>query len=184
MTPIDRTELRRLSTAATPGPWTIHTEEVCSPIVAAMELSKLVHGSVFVPVLPMVVGSNGLATAVTGCGPTSVANAAYIAAASPDVVLALLDSIRRADELEAQQSETIVHQAGEIARLLADLDALRVRLAEVEKDAARGRFMIDNGCWHRGDEQTHLAVLVPQGSDLSCYAMREAAIDAAMKEQA
>ena len=41
-------ELRRLATEATPGPWTIHTEEVCSPIVAAMELSKLVHGSVFV----------------------------------------------------------------------------------------------------------------------------------------
>lgn len=38
-------ELRRLATEATPGPWTIHTEEVCSPIVAAMELSKLVHGS-------------------------------------------------------------------------------------------------------------------------------------------
>lgn len=93
----DYTELRRLATEATPGPWTIHTEEVCSPIVAAMELSKLVHGSVFVPVLPMVVGSNGLATAVTGCGPTSVANAAYIAATSPDVVLALLDALDRKD---------------------------------------------------------------------------------------
>lgn len=91
-------ELRRLATEATPGPWTIHTEEVCSPIVAAMELSKLVHGSVFVPVLPMVVGSNGLATAVTGCGPTSVANAAYIAAASPDVVLALIDRLAEVEK--------------------------------------------------------------------------------------
>lgn len=91
-------ELRRLATEATPGPWTIHTEEVCSPIVAAMELSKLVHGSVFVPVLPMVVGSNGLATAVTGCGPTSVANATYIAAASPDVVLALIDRLAEVEK--------------------------------------------------------------------------------------
>ena len=106
----DYTELRRLATEATPGPWTIHTEEVCSPIVAAMELSKLVHGSVFVPVLPMVVGSNGLATAVTGCGPTSVANAAYIAAASPDIVLALL----------------------------ADLDALRTLITKLH--AAKGRY--------------------------------------------
>lgn len=91
-------ELRRLATEATPGPWTIHTEEVCSPIVAAMELSKLVHGIVFVPVLPMVVGSNGLATAVTGCGPTSVANAAYIAATSPDVVLALIDRLAEVEK--------------------------------------------------------------------------------------
>lgn len=114
MTPTNHEELRRLATEATPGPWTIHTEEVCSPIVAAMELSKLVHGSVFVPVLPMVVGSNGLATAVTGCGPTSVANAAYIAAVSPDAILALL----------------------------ADLDALRTRLAEVEKDGRAIRRML------------------------------------------
>ena len=91
-------ELRRLATEATPGPWTIHPEEVCSPIVAATALSKLVHGSVFVPVLPMVVGSNGLATAVTGCGPTSVANAAYIAAASPDVVLALIDRLAEVEK--------------------------------------------------------------------------------------
>ena len=57
-------------------------------------------------------------------------------------------------------------------------------LAECERlraDAERGRYMIENGCWHRGDAQTHLAVLVPPGSDLSCYAMREVAIDAARK---
>ena len=81
-------------------------------------------------------------------------------------------------------SPTLV-AAGAVGQAMQqEIDALRTRLVEVEKDAARGRFMIDNGCWHRGDEQTHLAVLVPQGSELSCYAMREAAIDAAMKEQA
>ena len=62
----------------------------------------------------------------------------FQAAASPDVVLALLDSIRRADELEAQQSETIVYQAGEIARLLADLDALRTLIVKLH--AAKGRY--------------------------------------------
>ncbi len=94
---VDYTELKAKAEAATPGPWTVHTEEVDSPIIAAMELSKLVHGSVFTPVLPMVVGNNGLATAITGCGPTSSDNAAFIAAASPDVVLAL---IARIAELE------------------------------------------------------------------------------------
>ena len=51
------------------------------------------------------------------------------------------------------------------------------------KDAERGRFMIKNGCWLRGEEQTHLAVLVPQGLGLSCYVTREAAIDAAIASQ-
>jgi len=96
---IDTKNLRVLAEAATPGPWTIYTDEVISPIVAAMELSKLAHGSVFTPVLPMVVGSNGLVTAVTGCGPTSVANADFIAACSPDVLLALLDALERKDRL-------------------------------------------------------------------------------------
>ena len=61
----------------------------------------------------------------------------------------------------------------------AEVDRMRVNAAALRKDAERGRHMIEHGCWHRGEEQTHLAVLVPQGSDLSCYAMREAAIDAA-----
>ena len=100
---IDTKHLRTLAEAATPGPWTIYTDEVISPIVAAMELSKLAHGSVFTPVLPMVVGSNGLVTAVTGCGPTSVANADFIAACSPDVVLALLDALERKDNLLREQ---------------------------------------------------------------------------------
>lgn len=60
-----------------------------------------------------------------------------------------------------------------ILALLDERDALQA-------DAARGRYMIENGCWHRGEEQTHLAVLVPQGSDLSCLATRRNAIDAAM----
>ena len=104
---IDTKNLRTLAEAATPGPWTIHTEEVMSPIVAAMELSKLAHGSVFTPVLPMVVGSNDLCTAVTGCGPTGVSNAAYIAACSPDVVLALLDALERKDRVLREALEAI-----------------------------------------------------------------------------
>lgn len=126
-------ELRRLATEATPGPWTIHTEEVCSPIVAAMELSKLVHGSVFVPVLPMVVGSNGLATAVTGCGPTSVANAAYIAATSPDVVLGLLGDIDRLTERTTGQLD--------IRKYAEQLHALITKL-----HAAKGRYHTQQAC--------------------------------------
>lgn len=132
-------ELRRLATEATPGPWTIHTEEVCSPIVAAMELSKLVHGSVFVPVLPMVVGSNGLATAVTGCGPTSVANAAYIAATSPDVVLALIDRLAEVEKdgrsIRRMLCVSVAHMPymddGEASD--QEIDFLRYSPADIEK---------------------------------------------------
>jgi len=60
-------------------------------------------------------------------------------------------------------------------------DALRAEVERLREDAGRGRYMIANGGWYRSDEQTRLSVLVPHGSDLSCRAMREAAIDAARK---
>ena len=67
-----------------------------------------------------------------------------------------------------------------VSRMDKQIAELERQLAECQKDAERGRYMIKNGAWHRGEEQTHLAVLVPQGSDLSCYAMRQQAIDAAI----
>ena len=46
-------------------------------------------------------------------------------AASPDVVLALLDDLRRSEELVEQLTETTLWQAGEIARLLDENKRLR-----------------------------------------------------------
>ena len=88
---------------------------------------------------------------------------------------------KRVEELEAQL---------ELERKMTDIKAIDVQhvvsgleaqLAEAQADAERGRFMIANGGWYRSEEQTHLAVLVPHGSDLSCVAMRRDAIDTAMK---
>lgn len=63
--------------------------------------------------------------------------------------------------------------------------ALRAEVERMRKDAARGKYMIAHSAWHRSDEEksTTMVVSVPYGSDLSCYAMREAAIDAAMKKE-
>ena len=73
------------------------------------------------------------------------------------------------------------------AELVAALyyDRLAAENAELKRDADRGRYMLKHGSWYRNDDekQTRMAVLVPYGNDLSCYATREAAIDAAMKEQ-
>lgn len=63
-----------------------------------------------------------------------------------------------------------------------EIRSLRQQLAERNADAERGRFLIEHGRWHRSDEQTHLAVLVARESDLSCYAMRESAIDSAIAQ--
>ena len=83
-----------LEAGPTAGPWSVFSQPVISPIVAAMELAQLAHGSEFRPVLPMVVGGPlELCTATTGCGPTSETNAAYIAAADPATIAALLAAL-------------------------------------------------------------------------------------------
>lgn len=70
-----------MSAAHTPGPWQVYEQAILSPDMAKAELSTLVDGTKFVPVLSMVVGGpDGLCVAVTGCGPTSATNARTIAA--------------------------------------------------------------------------------------------------------
>jgi len=77
-----------MSAAHTAGPYTVHVVQVASPLIAAMELSQLVHGTKgFSGVLPMVVAANGLCVAVTGCGPDGEKNARAFSA-MPDLLAA------------------------------------------------------------------------------------------------
>ena len=65
-----------------------------------------------------------------------------------------------------------------------EIERLKMRVEELEAaqttDSERYLYIINNGLWHRGDKQTYLSVLVPQGSDLSSPGMREVAIDTAI----
>lgn len=47
-----------------------------------------------------------------------------------------------------------------------------------EADARRGRYVVQNAEWRRNEGRTYLMVRVPGGSDLSCVATRERALDA------
>ena len=101
MTTPDLAELRRLAEAATPGPWESDGLEVCQ------------HWSLPEP-------WHAVVNAEISCGPYCYggsvrpierdADAAYIAALSPAVVLALLDAAAERDELAAAWDEG--HQAG------------------------------------------------------------------------
>lgn len=53
----------------------------------------------------------------------------------------------------------------------------------VVQDAERGRFVVNHAAWIRHEGRTYLQVRVPDGSDLSCVATREMALDAALNTQ-
>jgi hypothetical protein len=60
-------------------------------------------------------------------------------------------------------------------------EAAEARVAELAKDAARGRHAIKYAGWQRDDDgRTCMTIPVVDGADLSCVATRENALDAAI----
>jgi hypothetical protein len=86
--------LRKMAMQATSGPWSVYVEVVPDKQQAKDELLKLVDGTPnYGGYLPMIVSSNGLASAVTGCGKDAKENAYFIAAANPAAVLEMIGLI-------------------------------------------------------------------------------------------
>lgn len=83
--------VRNAAEAATPGPWDVWAEKCPDPVDAKIELAEQVDKcEQFVGELYLL-NAAGKCPATTGCGPTSKANATFIAAANPQAVLSLLD---------------------------------------------------------------------------------------------
>lgn len=98
----DHTDLRRLAMAATPGPYNVYAETVTTKDDAIAECAYQVHHTdPFVGKVYML-NASGKCPAVTGCGPTSEANARFFAAADPQTVIGLLD---RMEALAAENAE-------------------------------------------------------------------------------
>lgn len=91
---LDIEGLRRLALAASPGPWTVWVENCPDRLAAASELSMQVRDTEpFVGKLYMLSDAKGKCPALTGCGPRSEANAAFLTAFDPPSILALLTRI-------------------------------------------------------------------------------------------
>lgn len=84
-----------------------------------------------------------------------------------DVVVAQMVSAANAALIAACDPDTI-------RALLEEPDALA-------KDAAKYRWALNHSRWIRGEHAVYVAIPVAREADLSCVAMRDAAIDAAMQ---
>lgn len=95
MTTPDYSALREAATRATPGPWDVWREPTPLMEDAIAEFTDQVHKTDDFAGAVYLLNANGKCPATTGCGPTSEANAAYIALANPSTILALLDERER-----------------------------------------------------------------------------------------
>ena len=73
------------------------------------------------------------------------------------------------------------HPCGAAKNIMCYVDALEARAERLAKDAAKYRWGINNARWVRGEQKAYVAIPVAPDTDLSCIAMRDAAIDAAME---
>lgn len=110
LTPAALAEMRKKAEAATPGPWDVYPQPVADRLAAVAEMVEQINltdpfvGTVYL------LNADGKCPATTGCGPTSEANAAHIAANHPGQTLALIDEI----EALREQRDTLLRQAQDL----------------------------------------------------------------------
>jgi hypothetical protein len=138
MTPTDIEKLKELASKATPGPWDVWSEPCESVQDAERELCEQAQKSEPFAYAVYLLNAGGKCPATTGCGPTSKANADYLAAANPAVVLSLIAALEaaQADHLEYVQGacvaiEAVKREAGlALSAKDAEIERLRERMAE------------------------------------------------------
>lgn len=90
---------------ATPGPWDVWEERTPAKVDAVAEMAYQVENSEPFAGAVYLLNANGKCPATTGCGPTSAANAAYIAACNPVAMSAILAEARKAEAMEREIAE-------------------------------------------------------------------------------
>lgn len=89
----------------TPGKWEVWEERTPTKADAIAEMTYQVENSEPFVEAVYLLNAGGKCPATTGCGPTSAANAAYIAACSPDRMREVLALARQAEALQRENAE-------------------------------------------------------------------------------
>jgi len=90
---INLTDLKTKAEAATQGEWGVYAQPIADRQQAIDELAAQVSDTEQLADALYLLNADGKCPATTGCGPTSQANAAYIAAASPAAMLPLINAL-------------------------------------------------------------------------------------------
>lgn len=123
--PVD--SIAKAMEGVTPGPWDVWEEQTPTKAEAIAEMAYQVENSEPFAEVVYLLNANGKCPATTGCGPTSAANAAYIAACSPDRMREVLALARQAEAMK-QRAEA-AEALAERLKLEAQAQAMEARTA-------------------------------------------------------
>ena len=89
----------------------------------------------------------------------------------------------RYDEMGLELARTAAAHGYLMPRALASwvADLVRREVEQYQRDAEKYRWCIAHAAWHRSEGLAHVAISVAYDSDLSCYATRDIAIEAAIR---
>ena len=109
MTDGELSRLKALAEAATPGPWDVYSETIADKSAATAEFDYQVQNTEPFVGRVFMLNGDGKCPAITGCGPTSEANAAFIAASREAVpqLVAEVERLREALENPVSDDEHI-----------------------------------------------------------------------------
>jgi len=182
MTPGDRAEARRLVDAATPGPWSHlvfrgHTAAKTAEWLHACALKGGPDFHLVQSQLPPVLPDEESPTVCTpGNGPTSEANAIFIAA-SRTIVPKLLDAIEAAErEMDEARARSMgwwcAFHDENLAAALKERDAARAQVATL---AEALRQVVSLNHWRPTVQDTHLPELC--GTCIAQAALKAAGVE-------
>lgn len=119
---IDTKELRKLTQAATPGPWKVG-QYLGSPLQFVIHMDVGDKGR----------GSDVAFTSAAFGNDETIANARLIAAANPAAISELLDRLEAAEKERDDVAQQLVQAEIGKRKLDAECDALRAKITEMEK---------------------------------------------------
>lgn len=135
--------LKETASKATQGEWQVYGKPVSTNFDAMYIFSRLIQGTVGEQGALYMLSADGLCPALTGTGPNSKNNAEFIAQANPANILALVESLEKAQqqnksdfEIKARlcKESNSLHDRLRVAeKRIAELESRTVKLPEVQQ---------------------------------------------------
>jgi hypothetical protein len=108
-----------MTTKYTPGPWSVFAQPITGRGDAILEVVEQIMATEPMSDRFYLINADGKCPALTGCGPTSEANARLIAAA-PELVEALRATLNALEKLDAGETKVAARARALLARIEGD----------------------------------------------------------------